>query len=121
MTQPRPTAVELLDAVATLLRDDVLPRLEGSVRFQTRVAVTALETVARELGADAVSAADLERRELATLLGIDDAADATVLERELARRIRAGEVADDDPNLDSFLRRTVDAALDVANPRYAAP
>ena len=47
--QDRPTAVELLEAVREFLGQDVMPAVEGRVRFHTRVAVNALGMLEREL------------------------------------------------------------------------
>ena len=43
------TASELIDAVATFLKDEVSPTLSGRLAFHARVAVNVLELVKREL------------------------------------------------------------------------
>ncbi len=48
----RPTAVELLEAVESFLRDDVLSALDGHLKYQTRVAANVIGIVARELGCE---------------------------------------------------------------------
>lgn len=126
MTQPRPTAPELLDAVRTFLEDEVLPSLEGRLRFHTRVAVNVLDTVGRELrdgpGADAAEAAGLARlRSSGTWTSdapADTDTDVEALGRALAAAIRAGRVAIDDPALLDHLRRTAQADVAIANPRW---
>jgi hypothetical protein len=118
MTQPRPTADELLEAVRAFLDDDLLPSLEGRLRFHTRVAVNVLDIVRREL-ADGPAADASERERLVALLGregdLDDLAGA------LARGLRDGDVDPDDPAVVDHLRRTAAADVAIANPRHVGP
>jgi hypothetical protein len=130
MTQPRPTVEELLDAVRTFLEDDVLPTLDGRLRFHMRVAVNVLATVERELrerpSADARERAGLTR--LLRHLGVDETPaaadtragedDVTARGRALAAAIRRGTVDIDDPRLLDHLRRTARADVAIANPRW---
>lgn len=118
MTQPRPSAEELLDAVHGFLSSELLPTLEGRLGFQTRVALNAIATVTRELR-DGPAADDDERRGLRTLLGASADADSLdALNRDLAARLRAGELAVDDPELIAHLRRTARADVAIANPKW---
>ena len=126
MTQPRPTAPEMLEAVRTFLTDELLPTLDGRLRFHTRVAANALETIEREL-ADGPAASAAERQRLLAILGapaggLDDpdleGASAEALSRELAGRIRAGTIDIDDPLLLDHLTRTARADVAIANPRW---
>lgn len=117
MTQPRPTAVELLDAVRAYLEDDVMEAVEGRVRFHARVAVNVLATVIRELEqGEAADAA--ERTGLVALLGHDGPIDDLV--GELAGAIRDGRLDIADPVLLDHLRSTARADVAIANPRHAA-
>ncbi|SDL61653.1 hypothetical protein SAMN05421874_12517 [Nonomuraea maritima] len=97
-------------AVRDFLQTDVLPAVEGRVRFHTRVAVNVLGMVERELELGPAQAAEHAAR-LAELGVADDA--------ELAAAIRAGRVPDDGPLLD-LLEQAVRAKLEVANPGYLA-
>ena len=45
--QDRPNAAELLDAVASLLTDDVIPQLDGRSRFHVRVAANLLRSAGK--------------------------------------------------------------------------
>ena len=91
----RPTAGELAAAVREFLEAEILPLLEDHrLRFRMLVALNALGIVARE----------------APPPGPPDPRDA-----ELARRLRAGDVRDDDLEL---LRAQVRERLLVASPRY---
>jgi hypothetical protein len=45
----RPTPSELLEAVASFLSDEVVPALEGKLRYNARVAAHVVETVRREI------------------------------------------------------------------------
>jgi len=113
--QDRPTAVELLEAVREFLESDVMPSVEGRVRFHTRVAVNAVGMLERELrlgpGLDAA-----ERQRLAALLGHDT--DLKELTAELARRIRDGSLDDRHNDTVAAVRESVRAKLLVANPNY---
>ena len=118
MTQPRPTAAELVDAVRAFLDDDLLPDLQGRQRFHARVAVNVLGIVARELRDGPAATAD-ERDRLAAWFAPGDEADSDELSRRLARAIRGGDLDIDDPDLLDHLRRTTASDLQIANPRYA--
>jgi hypothetical protein len=113
--QDRPTAVELLEAVREFLEHDVMPAVEGRVRFHTRVAVNALGMLEREvrLGPELDAA---ERSRLAVLLGHD--ADLPTLTAELAGRIRDGSLDDRRDDVIAAVRESVRAKLLVANPDY---
>ncbi len=107
----RPTAAELLDAVIGYLRDDFMPRAEGPDRHQARIAVHALEMVAREMDLGPGQARRHEERLAA--LGFDSDA-------ELARAIRSGELSDT-PELRRALTDDTADRLRVANPRWLPP
>lgn len=115
MTQDRPTAAELVEAVRDFLAGEVQPALEGRLAFHTRVAVNALGMIERELclGPE-LDSAELQRA--AALLGHDG--DARDLERELASRIRDGSLDERAAEVRDHVRATVRAKLEVANPDY---
>ena len=96
-THDRPTAAELATAVREFLEAELLPVLDDHrLRFRTLVAMNALSIVEREVGTPAEP---------------DDA------RREVARRIRAGDIRDDDlPQL----KAEVAAKLAVASPKFLA-
>jgi len=92
----RPTAQELTEAIEEFLAGEILPTLsDHRLRFRLLVAMNALGIV---------------HRELATLPAEDDAG-----QRELARRIRAGDVP---PGTLGRVKADVEARLLVASPRY---
>ena len=92
----RPTAQELVEAIAEFLGGEILPTLtDHRLRFRTLVAMNALGIVHRELDA---------------LPHVDDAD-----QRELVRRIRAGEVG---PDTLAEVKADVEARLRTASPRY---
>jgi hypothetical protein len=93
----RPTALELLEAVEEFLSSEVLPTLDDQrLKFRTLVAMNALGIARRELDADEPG------------LGEDEL-------RELARKIRAGEVPAD---AHAVLKEHVAAKLRISNPQY---
>ncbi|MFI7127074.1 DUF6285 domain-containing protein [Nonomuraea sp. NPDC050153] len=103
-----PTAAQLVAAVRDFLQSDVLPAVEGRVRFHTRVAVNVLGMVEREITLGPEQAREHEAR----LAGLGVADDA-----ELAAAIREGRV-EDDHALVAALEQAVRAKLEVANPAY---
>ncbi|MCF6473475.1 hypothetical protein FAF44_34575 [Nonomuraea sp. MG754425] len=103
-----PTAAQLVAAVRDFLETEVLPAVEGRVRYHTRVAVNVLGMVEREIELGPEQAGRHAAR-LAELGVADDA--------ELAAAIRQGRVADD-AALVSALEAAVRAKLAVANPGY---
>lgn len=93
----RPTALELIEAVTEFLSTEVLPAAsDHRLRFRTLVALNALGIAFRELEAGEAGMAEDELR-------------------ELAARIRAGEV---DEDLLARLKDDVAAKLRVSNPAY---
>ena len=116
MSQDRPTAAELVDAVREFLDTQVMPKLEGHTAFHLRVAINALGIVEREL-AFAPGFDRHEHSRLQGLLGHDGELDS--LNHELSARIRAGDFDGENPELASHLLTTVLDKLAIANPRYA--
>ena len=92
----RPTARELTEAILEFLEGEILPTLtDRRLRFRLLVAMNALGIVHRELDALPV---------------LDDAE-----QRELAGRIRAGEVP---PGTLQRVKADVEARLRIASPRF---
>jgi hypothetical protein len=116
MTQDRPTAPELVQAVREFLEHDVMTTsTDKRVQFHARVAANALGMVEREL-ADGGALDAAERARAAGLIGHDD--DVRILERELAARIRDGSLDDRLDAVREHVRATVYEKLLVANPGY---
>jgi hypothetical protein len=118
MAQDRPTASELLAAIADFLREEATPALdkaEPRLGFQMRVAVNSLAILEREArlgpGADAA-----ERARLVRLLGRDGTLDD--LNRALARQLRAGERDERDAALMAHLEATTADKIAIANPKW---
>ena len=94
----RPNALELLEAVNEFLAGEVLPLMDDHrMKFRTLVALNALGIAYRELTA-----------------GEDEGLSEAEL-RDLARRIRAGDVPGD---VLPLLKEHVAAKLRISNPRY---
>lgn len=117
--QDRPDTVELLEAVATFLREQVVPATEGQVAFHARVAANTLDIVRREvqLGPTA-QASELAR--LHALLGPAAPADLADANRLLCTRIATGELDAATPGLIDHLRQTTRDKLAIDQPGYAA-
>ena len=118
MAQDRPTAAELLAAVADFLREEATPaldRAEPRLGFQMRVAVNALAILERE--ARLGPAADAREKErLARLLGHEGT--LADLNRELARQLREGKRDERDARLMAHLEATVADKIAIANPKW---
>ena len=115
--QDEPTPEELIKAVADFLRSEVAPDISGHNVFKLRVAINALDLVARQLGlAQGSEAAEAAR--LAQLLGIKGSLDE--LNRTLADRIAKGELDLQTPGLADHLWQTTMDKLAVDQPNYAA-
>jgi aminoglycoside phosphotransferase (APT) family kinase protein len=104
----RPTAAELVAAVAEFLEGDVREATNGQVNFHARVAANALRTVEREL----LDEGDSNIHAALARLGFGD-------EAGFAAAIRAGELAArPDPDITACLRALVRHRLGVAHPGY---
>jgi len=115
--QDPPKPQDLLAAVASFLREELMPQMSGALGFQTRIAANVVDIVRRELElAPATDAA--ERQRLAALLG--EEGELAELNRELCRRIRAGEMTLETPGLAAHLWQVTLAKLAVDQPGYAS-
>ena len=104
----RPTAAELVGAVADFLDDEVRAACAGSVGFHVRVAANVLRTVERELRDDT---ADAVRAALADIGFADEAS--------LAGAIRAGELDGRGEEVLGVLQLLVRHRLSFDHPGYA--
>ena len=104
----RPTAAELVAAVADFLDNDVRAATEGQVNFHARVAANVLRIVERELVDESAG-------------GVTDALGALGFsdEAQLAAAIRAGELDDSAADVLPVLRALVRHRLAAAHPGYA--
>lgn len=98
----RPTAAELVAAVAEFLETDVKAGTTGAVNFHARVAANVLRTVEREL---------LDERAAPDLLGFTTEAD-------LAAAIRRGDLDGRDAEVVPALKALVLHRLAVSHPGY---
>lgn len=111
-----PRGPALLDAVAALLRDVLLPQLKGNAAFQARVAANAVDLAAREMRLGPAAEAAAAERLLALLR---HAGPADALEAELALAIRSGAVDADDASLRAHLWASTLDKLAIDQPSYA--
>ncbi|MBW0018240.1 MAG: hypothetical protein JO236_11945 [Mycobacterium sp.] len=103
----RPTAAELVAAVAEFLEGDVRDATSGQVNFHARVAANALRMVEREL----LNADHSEVDAALAHLGFGD-------EAALAAAIRAGELDAGPDDVLAGLRAVVGHRLAAAHPGY---
>ena len=115
-----PRGPALLDAVARLLRDVLLPALPpGNAAFQARVAANAVDLAAREMRlGPAADAAALDRLQ-ALLKHAAGGASLDALDAELALAIRSGAIDDQDPALRAHLWDSTLDKLAIDQPSYA--
>jgi hypothetical protein len=126
VTQDRPEAAELLDAVAEFLFADVREWAPREKRFQLLVAANVCAVVARELRAgeeplreDLALFRELLGERAAEPSSVEElAAEVGRAREELAGRIRSGDLDDRLNELTERLRDHVRRKLDVARPGY---
>lgn len=126
MLDERPTAAELIAAVADFIEQKAAPQLDAHTAFHAKVAVNALRIVQREVerelraGQAGASADAAELARLRALCAAGDGTEATVaaLNRELCARIADGRLAVDDDALRRHLLQSVLDRLAVDNPKY---
>jgi hypothetical protein len=126
MTQDRPDASELLEAVAEFLFAEVREWAPREKRFQVLVAANVCAVVARELRAGVQPLReDLALfRELLGEAAVELPEDADLesevrrAEAELAAKIRSGELDDRLDELSERLRDHVRRKLEIARPGY---
>jgi Domain of unknown function (DUF6285) len=104
-----PSMRQLVQAVREFLETDVLPAVDGRVRFHSRVAINVLGMVERELELGHEQA----RAHFVRLVRLGYGDDAA-----LAAAIRAGGFDDHYDLLKAALLEAVRAKLQVANPGY---
>lgn len=107
----RPTAAELVAAVAEFLESDVRDATTGAVNFHARVAANVLRTVERELESESESGTAAEAVEALRRIGFSD-------EAAFAAAIRAGTLDDRAAEVIACLRDLVRHRLAVAHPGY---
>jgi hypothetical protein len=124
--QDRPTAPELLDALAEYLYAELRPHVSSEQRFKTLVAANVCAVVARELRAgERASLEDV--RLFRSILGVegpdpepeDAESEARAAALELAQLIRRGDLDGNIEQVAANLRDHVHRKLDIARPGYA--
>ncbi len=112
----QPSAIELVTAVREFIEKHALPELAGRTAFHARVAANALAIVARELENSEQANAE-ERSRLEQLL--HKKGDLHALNRELCRKLRANEIAFDDPEVRRHLCLSTLAKVAIDQPSYS--
>jgi len=112
-----PDNADMLAVVAEFLRRELVPALEGSLAFQTRVAANVIDMACRQWQQPAELARQ-EQRQLEQLTG--QSGDLGTLTGVLCQRIAAGEVNLSTPGLKDFLWFVTLNKVAVDQPRYAA-
>jgi hypothetical protein len=107
-------ADELLLAVGTFLRSDLLPQLEGFSAYTTRVAANSLAIVARELQLGP----ELERLDAKAAAVYEMQPEDGPVARQFALKLRDDELAAD-ANLVQYLKQRTLQSLAIDNPKYS--
>ena len=110
--QDRPSPAELVQVVAKLLRDDIAPLCRDRNAFDLRVAINALDLVARQL----TLAGNTHALEEARLAAFVEDGSLDEMNRALCAEIREGAIASDDPELLRHLWLTTLEKLAVDQP-----
>ena len=113
----RPTPEELLDAVASFLRERVVGATGGVLAYHARVAANALDIARRQIALEP-AARQREQTALARLLGADPATDVAQLNRLLCERIAGGTIGLQTPGLAECLWQITLDKLAVDQPGY---
>jgi hypothetical protein len=104
-----PDTVALVEAIADLVRDQVMPAVEGELRYLLRVSLTALGIIARELE----NGPEFARAQQARLAALGCADNA-----ELAARLRDGTIDAFDPEVLRLVTESVRDKVRLADPRF---
>ena len=104
------SAADLAAAVEDFLRTDVMPAVDGPLKFQALVAANVMAIIGREL----TLGAQQELSHAARLAGLGVADDA-----ELAAAIRRGAMDERFGEIIDALRQSVADKVAVANPKWA--
>ena len=113
--QDPPLPTELMAAAVKFLRTPVTPEGAAHAAFITRVTANGLDIARRELeDAPAYDAAEIER-----LHALGFSGDLEAMNRELCRRLAAGEVGLDTPGMTEHLWANTMAKLAVDQPNYS--
>ncbi|MBZ2188679.1 DUF6285 domain-containing protein [Alcanivorax sp. JB21] len=110
----KPDGADLLDTVATVLRDDILPALPAEKHYALRMTLNALGIARRQLQAGD-AAEEVEYESLQVLL--DQEGSHEEVTRGFADLIRAGGV-DDDAALQRMLWSLTAQRVSESAPRY---
>ena len=111
-----PATGELLGVAREVLRERVMPRLDGEGRYEAAMIANALAVAIREVELGA----GVRAREQAQLAEFYQSADDLEgLRRRLCRDLRSGAIADGRAvELRALLERLVRARLAISNPDY---
>ncbi len=114
--QEGPSSPEMLEAIVSLLKERIAPKLEGHDAYALRVAINSLGIVKRELELRPdLEAAEAER--LRELLGHDGT--VSELNAELCQKIRDGDFTLSDKSVVEHLKQTAMDQVSVDQPRYS--
>lgn len=114
--QDRPTAAELLEAVATSLETELMPALDGGLEYRARVALNLVRILERELRLG--PAAQIREVELLESL-VGPGGDVVELNARLASRLRSGDAEPDfERRAHAALVEIARAKLEITRPGY---
>lgn len=115
--QDAPTPEEILETVAKLMRETLMPELSGRSAYLVRVAANALDLARRQIQREGAPDAE-ELGRLRTLLRSDGS--LPELTRELCEAIEGHRITPATPGLVEHLWATTLEKMAVDQPNYAA-
>lgn len=113
-----PTDLELLGAVRSFLKEDVLPKLEGDLAYNTRIATNLLAMLERSFSLDS-EVISVETSGLQKILGSGVGKSCSELNRELSRGLRANTIDWRTDDVRDHMFHTVLDKIRVDNPNYS--
>src|ERR1700761_9576627 len=112
-----PRAEDIVEAVARLVREKLMPALPQELVFQARVAANALDLVVREIK-NGKRVEDEGVLRLKRMLGVEGSFHE--LESELCSRIRSENIDLKNPDLEEHLWATTMDRMSIDQPSYAS-
>lgn len=114
--QDAPSSPEIIDAISSLLKERILPKLEGHDVYALRVAINSLGIVKREFE----NRSDMEvgeKQRLELILGHSGTLEE--LNSELCKKIRDGDFTLSDKPVLEHLKQTAMDQVTIDQPKYS--
>lgn len=114
----RPTPIEILEAVACSLRDDISPKLGQGEAYRLRIMINAIGLVSRQLSYEKGPGPGEEQDRLAHILGAESGESIDALTADLCAQIAAGHIDQGNEELIDHLWQATAKKMEVDQPHY---